>query len=88
MSATEAGIKASKGAIQKPWMVRAPANDAKLVTSAAQKHEIARPRVVRRYTGRFPIFTAKVLQIRLPAAIATIQEPLQPRVQGSVQFHS
>ena len=63
--------------MQKPCRVLAPASDPKLLTSAAQKQDIARPRVVARYTGRLPIFTARVLHIRLLAAMATIQEPLQ-----------
>lgn len=30
------------------------------------------------YTGLFPILTARVLQIRLDTAMATIQEPWRP----------
>jgi hypothetical protein len=78
MSATDAGIRASKGAIQKPWTVLAAANEPKLFTSAAQKHDTANPSVVSKYTGLFPTLTANALQMRLPAAIATIQDPLAP----------
>jgi len=66
--------------MQKPCKVLAPASEPKLLTSAAQKQEIARPSVVARYIGRLPILTASVLQIRLEAAMATIQEPLHPSV--------
>lgn len=64
--------------MQKPWIVLAPARDPKLLTSAAQKQEMARPSVVSRYTGLFPILTARVLQNRLPAAMATMHDPLHP----------
>jgi hypothetical protein len=46
MSATDAGIKASKGAMLKPWIVLAAAKDPKLWTSAAQKHDTAKRSVV------------------------------------------
>lgn len=78
MSPTEAGIRASKGAIQNPCTALAAVNDPKLVDSAAQKLDIASPSVVKRYSGRFPTLTAAVLQSKLPKAMATMQEPLHP----------
>jgi hypothetical protein len=48
MSATDAGIKASNGAMEKPWIVLAAANEPKLLTSAAQKHDTAKRSVVTR----------------------------------------
>lgn len=64
--------------IHNPCNVLAAANDPKLFTSAAQKHDTASPTVVTRYTGRFPIFTASVLQMRLLAAMETMHEPFAP----------
>jgi hypothetical protein len=64
--------------MQKPWIVLAAAKEPKLLTSAAQKQEMARPSVVMRYTGLFPTLTASELHSKLPAAIATMQDPLQP----------
>jgi hypothetical protein len=48
MSAIEAGINASIGAIHKPQTTRAATRDGKLFASAAQKHETIRPTVVPR----------------------------------------
>lgn len=80
MSPIEAGTRASIGAIQNPWTALAAANDAKLFASAAQKQVTIRPIEVAMYMGRLPIFTARVLQIRLDMAIAAMQEPCRPRV--------
>ena len=67
--------------MQKPCKVLAAASDPKLLTSAAQKQDTASPSVVARYIGRLPTFTARVLQMRLLAAMDTMQEPLQPSVK-------
>lgn len=81
MSATDAGIRASNGAIQKPCKALATANEVKLLASAAQKEVTASPRVVTRYTGRLPTLTAIVLQSSDPTAMAAIRDPLQPNVK-------
>lgn len=62
-------------------MALATLSDAKLVDSAAQKLETARPMVVTRYIGRLPTLTANVLQSRLPTAIAMMQKPFTPKVR-------
>jgi hypothetical protein len=61
--------------MQKPWMTLAATRELKLFAAAHQKQVTIKPTVVIRYTGRFPYFTAKALQIRLPKAIATITPP-------------
>jgi hypothetical protein len=71
----DAGTSASIGAIQSPQKTLAATKDSKLFASAAQKQEIIKPTVVPRYTGRFPYFTARELNIRLPIAIAAIVPP-------------
>jgi hypothetical protein len=71
----DAGTKASKGAIHNPQKTLEATKDSKLLASAAQKHETIKPSVVPKYTGRFPYFTAKELNIRLPTAIAAIAPP-------------
>jgi hypothetical protein len=56
-------------------MTLAVTKDPKLFAAAHQKQVTIKPTVVIRYTGRFPYFTAKALQIRLPKAIATMTPP-------------
>jgi hypothetical protein len=56
-------------------MTLAATRELKLFAAAHQKQVTIKPTVVIRYTGRFPYFTAKALQTRLPKAIATITPP-------------
>lgn len=80
ISAIDAGISASIGAIQKPWRTLAATRDTKLLASAAQNEVTIKPIEVMRYTGLFPYFTAIVFQIRLPTAMAAITPPCTPEM--------
>lgn len=75
MSAIDAGIKASIGAMQNPCTARAAASEPKLFASAAQKQVTISPIEVAIYIGLLPILTARVLQTRLDTAMAAIHEP-------------
>ena len=71
----EAGTNDSTGPIQNPCIALAATNDAKLFPAAHQKQVTINMAVVNRYIGRFPIFTARALKIKLPNEMVTSKLP-------------